>query len=90
MMVVPRFFNYEIPIRKISEKKPLKRPMLSFEISVQGESIPGKEKSNRLYVMEFLNIEAHITEVIDDFMRCFSVDYRKYLNYIKRINLMNV
>jgi len=88
MMVVPRFFNYEISIRKNNEKKPMKRPILSLEISVMSDTKALKDLSEMLYVMEFLNFDSHITEVIDDFMRCFSVDYRKYLDYLKKINFI--
>lgn len=89
MTIVPRFFNYDISIRKNNEKKPIKRPMLSFGISVLSQSMAPKDLSELLYVMEFLNLDANITDIIDDFMRCFSVDYRKYLDYLKKINLIS-
>lgn len=79
--IVPLFYKCEEEFKNIQGKK-LKRPMMTFGISVTNEKCEKICISKNLYVMEFLDIYQMITNVLDDFISAFALDYTKYLTYI--------
>lgn len=87
LTIVPQFLNciYE---KRIKAGTIIKRPIISFGVSALNNSPCKKNLSNLLYIMEYLNIGTYISDILDEFMRVFSVDYKNYLNYIKS-NLLN-
>lgn len=82
MTVVPTFLNCEQEFRDVNSKK-IKRPSLTFGISVSNEMCNKEELSKILYVLEYLDIYQLISDILDDFINDFLVDYSKYLVYIE-------
>lgn len=83
MTIVPSFYKCEVEFRHEGERH--KRPIISFGISVANDSCMKRELSEVLYILEFLNVDHILTEILDDFMKCFTVDYSKYLEYIRQL-----
>lgn len=81
MTIVPPFFKSEQEFRD-SDNKKMKRPIMTFGISILNTECDKEELSKPLYVFEYLNICQLITDILDDFIRDFDVDYTRYLTYI--------
>lgn len=82
MTVVPSFLNCEQEFRNVYNKK-VKRPSMTFGISVLNTECNKEEVSKPLYVFEYLDIYQLISDIVDDFINDFIVDYSKYLIYIE-------
>ena len=84
MTIVPSFFKSEQELRN-SQNKKIKRPSMTFGISVLNNECNKEELSKSLYVFEYLGIDKLISSIIDDYIRDFNVDYSHFLAYIDRI-----
>lgn len=84
MTIVPLFFKSELEFRDKDNKK-IKRPIMTFGISVLNSECPSKELSEILYILEYLELGSIVTGILDDFMNCFIVDYSEYLVYISQL-----
>ncbi len=83
LTIVPQFLNYVYEKRE-KPRSFIRRPKISFGVSVVNNQPCKKELSEILYIMEFLKIDTYISDILDEFMRVFSVDYKNYLDYIKK------
>lgn len=81
MTIVPPFFKCEQEFRNSKNEK-IKRPIMTFGVSVLNSECDKEEISKILYVFEYLDLCRLITNILDDFIRNFDVDYTQYLSYI--------
>lgn len=82
MTIVPSFLNSEQEFRGKNKKK-IKRPSMTFGISILNEKCAKEELSQILYVLEYLDVYQMISDVLDDFINDFMVDYSGFLTYIE-------
>ena len=82
MTIVPSFMNSEQEFRDIDNKK-IKRPNMTFGISILNKECAKEELSKMLYILEYLDIYQMISDILDDFINDFIIDCSKYLIFIE-------
>lgn len=79
--IIPRFNNYAQDIR-VSKKNNVRRPILTFGISIK--DIQERKDIIVLYLLAYLRIDDILTNIIDEFIRVFDIEVKDFLVQIQK------
>lgn len=80
--MIPRFSDYSHDVR-LSRGVLTSRPVMTFGLSVK--KILSRDDAIALYLLAYLRFDEILTHVIDEYIRMFNIDVKKFLPHIEKI-----
>ena len=80
--IVPQFNNNTLDIRTKPPGTKTKRPVLTFGFSILYPETLSHD-SSVLYILDYLRLDKIITTLIDEYIRIFDIDFKKFLAYLE-------
>lgn len=80
--MIPKFSDYSHDVR-LSKGLPTSRPVMTFGLSVK--KVLSREDAIALHLLAYLRFDEILTQVIDEYIRMFNIDVKKFLPHIEKI-----